>query len=205
MQNILRKIAGVLGLALLAGCTITPVAPEDRAGWTPRSGGSLTLNQVLQIPAEQAGVYIQNGEIYSRVRDVDIYLPYCRFEVKRDRDAFSNDFEVARGEFRVRKSWTGVDYSGTTGFSIFASASIFPPIHWAGSSDDERIPVWLPQDNERPMENLTTYIALESSEQPAVSGLNCSVFADLVHYNFLSLNEIRGTLGEVATLRLSGQ
>lgn len=49
--------------------------------------------------------------------------------------------------------------------------------------------------------SMMTIMKLQSEKQPQLVELKCAVYADPVLSNFVSLNEIQKTLGDIATLR----
>jgi hypothetical protein len=65
--------------ALLAGCQTTATTDVNSIWFRIRPGSTLVLNQPLRIPAGEAHVDLQNGQVTG---GVDEYTVNCRFEVE---------------------------------------------------------------------------------------------------------------------------
>jgi hypothetical protein len=64
---------------LLAGCQTTATTDVNSLWFRIRPGSQLVLNQPLEIPAGEAHVDLQNGQVTA---GVDEYTVNCRFEVE---------------------------------------------------------------------------------------------------------------------------
>jgi len=183
----------------LSGCAMTGGSATDSPLFSPPAGTVITLNKNVEVRKERSRVYIQDGELFTTIKDVEKYAPWCALEVHRGGSEFEQSFSVQSGRFDVVKSWKGIDYASLSNTQRMVAGT-------AGVKDDSSRDsglIWVnPIDEDRPMETLATYMTLNSPDQPAVKVLVCGVFADSVVYNHLRLHQIRATLGDVMSLTL---
>ncbi len=75
----MKKHGFVAFTLFLAGCQMTATTDINSIWFRIRPGSQLVLNQPLEIPAGQAHVDLQNGQVAG---GVDEYTVNCRFEVE---------------------------------------------------------------------------------------------------------------------------
>jgi len=76
----MKKHGFVAFTLFLAGCQMTATTDINSIWFRIRPGSQLVLNQPLEIPAGQAHVDLQNGQVAG---GVDEYTVNCRFEVEQ--------------------------------------------------------------------------------------------------------------------------
>lgn len=196
-----RKLFAYLGFAgaalTLSACATSEYSRLDSPLYAPPAGSVVSLKKDLEIDKERSRVYIQDGKIYSSIKGIEQYAPWCAVEAHRGGSAFGQPFAVRSGRFDVVRSWKGIDYASLQ--------ELDGPYRVAAKTNDnsERPLIWVsPRDEDRPMETLATYMQISSVDQPAVKVLVCGVFADSVVYNHLRVSQIQSTLGDVISLSL---
>jgi hypothetical protein len=184
-----RLILFALTVAL-AGCHTAAryAGDENSPYYVIPSGSHVVLNQALTVAPEEAGVFIQNGEAKRRGQ-VEFYNPYCRLELKTVRGAPRT---VAPDDMIVRKSaqQTLRTYTRIPGEQYAALLLAAEP----------------GDDSSSTLQTFATLMDLDSQNQPEVDRMTCA----RVGYRgeglyYPTIAEIRRTLGNIATLRLSGQ
>ncbi len=180
----MRILTVLLLVALLAGCQSLYQGDVNSPYFAVPTGSQLTLKMPLTIPAERVAVYLQDGKVYDGLPNT--YLPYCKFEVRDKRP-------------------TAQRITPDT-FSIYNSTR-----HWTISMLDRRPAireVGFFSGNVRggpSFKIFGSYFYLKSATQPQVLKMTCEYWGDPATGHFLSVNQIRHTLGDVFTLRLGQQ
>ncbi len=175
----MARLALVLALTLLSACQALAEKGEDSPYYTVPAGSKLLLHKPLTIPAFKAGVYLQGGEVLP-YKDIDAYYPHCKFEVKDVKDTPQS---IEPDEFAVYKVVEGEDYSAVA-YPRLASLGVIS----AGGAG-------------RVMYFTSFY--LRSAKQPNVMLLICQHWEDPTDAEYLTVSQIRKTLGEFFTLKLA--
>ncbi len=167
-------------LLLLAACHAV-VQDETSPFFTPPPGSVVVLHQDLEVPPGTASVYIQRGRITSRAA-YNRYYPHCRFEV---RDVSEQPQRIRAGQFRIEKATRETDYFAQNGFMQYARLGV-------GRDSDGTS-----------LEMEVVKMRLRSATQPEVLRLVCGGVMDFpFNVKPPSIQEIRGTLGGLVSLKL---
>jgi len=158
--------------------------PYDNPKSTPPKGTVVVLNQPLDFTVGSSRSYIQHGVATGQGR-VNIREPYCLFYLYESSGAMQNVRSIQPDRFIVTRSSQGAEF-----------AAIQPSIE---------IAVYVPfgdvADGGGPSaQTLATNLRLQSETQPQVHELKCSVFGEPFYYGFVSINQMKQTLGDVVTL-----
>lgn len=174
----MKKQLTILSVILIFSSTAGVMAKQLTKTETISSGWQLILNQDLNIPQQNAGVYLQNGKVKDET-EVDLYYPNCRLEVRDPQDKAQT---VQADSFTVyRVSWTEDDVLLHS--NQYAANGIF---HISSPTADD----------------YATTLYLRSEQQPDVTLLTCKHWEDPTSFaQHLSLQQIRNTLGEIFTLQ----
>lgn len=170
----------VLAIALIAlcSCQTAPSDPGDAPLWSVTAGSRLVLRQPLTIPAHGLATWLQGGRVLAQA-EVDQYYPNCKFEL---RDLNDSPRIVEPDTFAITRIKTGYDFVAN------APLVVAGPILY-GSQSDTRV--------------YYVELFLRSEKQPQVMRLDCRKWDSPPGDDYLTLNEVRGALGEVMTLRLA--
>ena len=168
---------------LLAGCQ-TPAFnyenPNDNPRRVPPEGSVVVLNQPLQFRVGSSRSYVQFG--VAQTGGVNIREPYCMFYLYEPSEALKQERTIQPDQFTVIKSFQASEF-----------ASVKPVVQAAV----------IRRSGDGPSaQTLATTLRLKSELQPQVRDLKCSVFGEANLYDFVSINQIIETLGDVATLQL---
>ena len=175
----MARLALVLALALLSASQALAAKGEDSPYYTVPAGSKLLLHKPLTVPASKAGVYLQGGEVLPH-KDVDEYYPHCKLEV---RDVKDTPQSIEPDEFVVYKVVEGEDYSAVA-YPRLASLGVF------STGGAGRVMYF-------------TNFYLRSAKQPHVTLLTCQHWEDPTDAEYLTVSQIRKTLGEFFTLKLA--
>ena len=170
---------------VLAGCQ-TPVFtyedPNDDPRAVPSVGTVVVLNEDLHFRVGSSRSYIQYGVAQPK-GGVNTREPYCLFYLYEPSEALKHERTIQADKFKVEKSFQAAEF-----------VSIKPLVQAA---------IFLTGDGDGPSaRSLTTTLRLESEAQPQVRELRCSVFGEANLYDFVSINQMIETLGDVATLHI---
>ena len=162
----------------LGGCAYQPPKDINSSFYSPPVGSRLQLHATLTIPANDTQVRIQNGKVISSSWVLDAYYPNCNFEL-RERA------EVARtiqpDTFIISRVVRDTE-----------NVMLHSPVIIARSSGDGA-----------PSVDYITIMDLYSARQPDVIRLTCQHWEDPSDSHHLSIRQIRKTLGDLFTLKLS--
>ena len=176
IRNVLISFCG---LVLLTACqTVNRTDPNDSAASVIPAGSSIILNQPLTFDIGFSRSYIQHGKAL-HFKDVRTRYPYCYFYRYEPRKALQAVRTVPLGQFKVIHSYQTMEVAST---SFMQKASM----------DDGYAEVYL-----------SSIMELESPSQPEINKLICSVFGEQNQWNYVSVNQIKKTLGGVAEIILS--
>lgn len=130
--------------------------------------------------ASGARVYLQHGRVVAG-NQLKHRQPYCYFHVYRDPAVIDTGFTIHPDRFAVKATGSRIEYSGVP----------LPNVRYAMSSMD-----W----HDYSAEYMITTIRLGSASQPLVRELKCGIFAVPFERGYISLEEIRQTLGNLVAL-----
>ncbi len=140
----------------------------------------IRLNQPLTIPAEQAGVYMQFGEVKSD-KDVDEYYANCRLEVNDVRAAAQ---EIEADSFTVYRVQLFEDYSSR-------------PLQFAAG------PGFIFLGDGPTPQNYATIMYLRSARQPLVRQLVCKHLEDPALFpEHLTVKQMQAAMGKIITIEI---
>jgi hypothetical protein len=186
----------LLIIVLLAGCQGAPPlsyeTPYDNPRNLPPPGTIIELNETLTFSPGKSRSNIQNGTALGSGR-FDHYQPWCQFYLHESKDVMKTTRTIEPDRFTVVSSGRNVDHTSTKPVELtFVSVGVGGPVY------SRRL-----IDGEIGAQSLKTTMRLRSENQPQVRELRCAISDDPWSYNFLSINQIIGALGDVATLKLS--
>jgi hypothetical protein len=173
----------------LSACQSWDTRNADSLYYRIPAGSTLTLSKDLNIPAGNAAVYIQNGQIAASSGQMRGYDAHCILEMRAIKDVAQ---PVKADQFVILKVAQETRLARAD-FILLAMNSHNTMI--AGKNNDGG-----------PSQKLhSTLLDLRSERQPEVFRLTCQRWDDR-SYNAtpLTVSEIRKTLSDVFTLKLSG-
>ena len=184
MQKSLKFIIVTSGLMLtLCACrSVVYSDPLDAPSGRVPVESQLQLHQQLYFQPGYSRSFIQSGKALT-YQQLDRYQPFCQFYRYEPPQALETVRSLQPDTFRVTKSFLEIE-SGMPGFSVMISL---------GS---------LGMRNSHGLQNLSSVLKLESLVQPEIVELRCSDYNEPLHWNYLSVNQIKAVLGSIATLRL---
>jgi hypothetical protein len=172
----------------LAGCQHTPVTDTSSIYFLIPAGATFTLHRPITIPPQEAHIYIQNGAVH-RQRGTNLYYPHCKLGVKGISEAPRS---VEPGDFEIRKVRRYVDDILLVGQSGLELAALDLRLAQGGGGGSDG-----------PTEYMyVTAMRLHSERQPQVRSLHCQQLDDPGLGWYATYDEIRQTLGDLATIRL---
>ncbi len=178
----MRHVAVLAFVLLLAACqTAAWQGNENSPYYLVPVGSRLVLNRAITVPANDVGVYIQNGEVVRSFWNVKSHYPYCALDLRR---RLETPQTVQPDEFtivRVRQE------------SVMTVR--LPFVHVADTD----------QGNGASYEIYATLMTLRSERQPEVTRLTCAQWVYPPLQRHVTINEMRKTLEDLFTLRLPGK
>ncbi len=176
----LRAILTVLivgTIVLLHGCASTTPYNTATSVTMPRVGTMIKLNQEL---AARGGVriFLQNG-YQKRFSEVAKLEPYCQFYVNRSSDELNQSLTIEPDTFIVQRVYRRKESVSTEALQVASE----------GESD---------MDHGSSQRTMSTFMELISDNQPEVTRLICSRWADPNSIYHVSIDEIVQSLGDVA-------
>jgi hypothetical protein len=177
----MKRIIAVFFAALAGGCASVPQG-EEASWFEAQPGSTLTLHREVVVPAYTARAYIQNGRL-EPFPEINRYHPHCTLETWAVK---GEPRTIKPGEFAIEKVrrgiGQGVDRGGFRKVRLrFVDDGAPSPELWA------------------------TEFFLRSPAQPDVYRLTCQHLEDpSMLPRYLTLGEIRRTLGGLMTLTLVG-
>ena len=167
-----------LGTALALSACSTPVVKDPNSYlYSVPVGSMLSLNKAISIPANLARRYFQAGKAV-RKSDINIYYPHCSLLVNTllevERTIQPTLFEIYRVQDEEELAQRYVQYA-----SAFFTWDDGPTI--VGNA---------------------SYYYLRSADAPDVRSLECIQWNDPVDVEYLSINEVKKSLGDYFTLEL---
>jgi len=165
-------------LSLLASCTVPVTKDPDSQFYSVQAGSKLILHKPVEIIANTARTFFQNGKIIAE-KDLNIYYPHCSITTLNITDKTRtiqpttfNIYKVADDEEEASLTIKYVArnlMSHTDGPTIIGQAS---------------------------------YYYLKSNDEPDVARLECIQWGDPFYVKYVSINDIRQTLGNYFSLIL---
>ena len=163
---------------------------EDSPYYEVPVDSKLILHRDLTIPPKTTIVYLQRGQIFLKHYQVNRWGTYCELELSRKRDVPQT---IEADEFAIYKVKQERVF-GDGGFIQLASRGVgFGGVAQFGRDDGGR------QD----YEVVATRMALRSERQPDVHALICASWEPAQAMSYLTIREIRKTLGDIFTLQLA--
>jgi hypothetical protein len=171
----------LLLIGLLAGCQSLYPYDETRHYFSVPSGSNLILNRPLRTAPGELAIYLQDGVPYTAAPNR--MQPYCKFELRHKREQAQR---IEPDRFVIERATR----------------------HWStGLEPDWRLrpAIRLLLDDGGPTFLVfSSFFFLRSDQQPEVLRMTCEYWGDPATGRFLSIEQIRQTLGEVFTLELNG-
>lgn len=172
----------VVSIVFLTACQSWHEPSETSPYYTIPVGSKLILNQPISISPGKASVYIQRGQIVP-YNGRDTYYANCKFEVNTIRQIPQT---IEPDEFVVDRVSQKIEVN-----RFFAPGTMLAGI---GSDKSDVMSKFY-----------SRLLYLRSSKQPDVLRISCGRWDYRPLSNHLTIQEIRGALGDMFTLRLSGQ
>jgi len=148
-----------------------------------KPGDSVTLNQSISA-AYGAKIFVQDGAAIQR-SEVRWAQPFCYFHLYRDPSVVETEANLAAGSFKIESTINHYDH-----VSVDQRSAVFAGMGGFFTQEASE-------------QTIVTRFKLNSSVQPEVIGLNCGIWAVPNERNHLSLDEIRGALGDVVSLDIA--
>lgn len=176
MLNV-KLLSAVLSFFAVIGCTAINKVDYSSPYTTPRVGTIVELYQELPI---RSGVraYLQGGHQLN-FNEVNKLRPYCQFYVVRARNELHQPYTIEPDAFFVDRVWRRKDSVAVEGVVV---ASEGGDVRNRGSSQ----------------RTMSTYMELSSENQPDVTQLICSRWADPQTRYHVSVEQIISSLGGAA-------
>jgi hypothetical protein len=143
----------------------------------PTSGSQVEVTQEMSAPVSGARLYIQHGQILPRGK-ITVQDPYCQFFSDRSREEMRDPLVVRPQIFTITRSFQRRDFSWAYGIQ-FADVM---------SNAD-----------------LSTVMELDSDIQPDIVRLVCMRWGSTRLDGFLTINEMKTTLGSLVSLDIVSQ
>lgn len=176
MLNIKTLITGIAVLSV-GGCAATSI-DYSSPYTTPRVGTVIQLTQGLSA-RNGVRIYLQDGYQLDW-RELEKQEPYCQFYVRRSSDELRQPLTIEPDTFIVESVYRRKDSVAIEGLQVASDS---------GESETD------PGSSQRTM---STYMELSSENQPNVTNLICSQWADPQSRFHVSVDEIIRSLGDVA-------
>lgn len=172
----MQRFPWVLVVAVLVGCA--PAAHENLGpSYRILPGTMVALAEPLAVPAGQARVFLQGGEVRAK-RRLAVYRPHCNFELR----------QVSDGSARIEPDHFTITDVRTGDEGVVMRPVLHPATFWQVEGDDHPGQV-----------SRYVHYALRSARQPQVLRLTCHGGFDFPGRAELpSLEDIRQALGRYA-------
>ncbi|MGD9000084.1 MAG: hypothetical protein PVF75_06695 [Granulosicoccaceae bacterium] len=176
-------------VVLLTGCQSVSLQYAQTPYEVPPVGTTLQLHEELIIPAGEASVMIQDGAVQPSTWRLNQYRPHCDFELN----------SVADTARRVPPQI----FTVTRALRDYENVMRDQPVRLAGR---ERISGVLGarEGNGPPLENNMLIMYLRAETDIDVLRMTCQVWIDAATDEAITIADVRGTLGELFTLKLPG-
>jgi len=169
----------LINASVLTACSSPPVKDHDSYFYSVPVGSKLVLNKAITIPANLARRYFQYGKPMKK-NDVDIYYPHCSILMNT-----LVDYErtIKPTVFEIYKVIDEDDYYAQR--YIYFAANFFTGI------DGPTIVGY------------ASFYYLRTAEDSDVRNLECVQWNDPYEIEFLSINEVKKSLGDYFTLQIN--
>lgn len=174
-----------LATLLLSACSFVPPKDVNSTFYSPPVGSILTLKRKITIPANDARVRIQNGEIQPSYFALDSYYPNCEFELY---SVSEKSREVMPDKFTITKVVRNEEIVSLVSPTQVAASGFTASIGFGDSS---------------PIFDYQTVMNLRSANQPDVFKLTCMQWEDPNDGDHVTITQIRKTLGNIFELTLA--
>lgn len=182
-MNRYPALIGLLALVTLPSCqtqyeTLSLDSPQSEIP----VGSRIELHQPLNLYPGYSRSFIQSGhsEPFS---NIDQRLPFCQFIRYEPPKALETLRVISPDEFRVTQS------DQTTETGMFALSILVS----TGSSGIKQTEDQL----------LSSTLTITSEKQPDIVSLKCSILDQPDLWNFVSVNQIKVVLGDIASIKIS--
>ena len=200
--SIMQTLCCISFLLVLSACASTResngVKDESSVFYAVPVGSLLVLNQDLTIPENQVAIYVQGGEIM-RYKEVNKYLPNCKFEVYK----ISEQARIVKADtFTISKVVDDIESSSWQSNVQLAAVneSITDRAQMGGAYHGWNPVSAMFEGSE--MFNYATLMYLYSDKQKDVYRLTCQHWESILDNNHLSVTQMRIAMGEIFTLIL---
>ncbi len=184
----LGALAGIM--VTVAGCQHAPVSDRSSIDFLIPEGATFTLHRPITIPPREAHVYIQDGAVHP-LNGTNLYYPHCKLGVADIGDAPRT---VAPGGFQITRVRRYVDHILLVDRAGLQLAALGLRLAQGDGGSDG------PTDY-----MYVTAMRLHSDRQPQVRDLHCQQLDDPGLGRHVSYEEIRQSLGDLATIRPPGE
>jgi len=176
-QRVITTILILGTVVLIQGCASTTAYNTATSVTLPRVGTMIKLNQEL---AARGGVrvFLQNG-FQKRFSEVAKLEPYCQFYVNRSSDELNQRLTIEPDTFIVQRVYRRKESVSTEAVQVASE----------GEAD---------MDHGSSQRTMSTFMELISDNQPEITRLICSRWADPNSIHHVSIDEIVQSLGDVA-------
>lgn len=175
-------VVGLLGVLSILSCrSIPPGDPYDNPRSKVPEGSSVQLHQALSFYPGYSRSFIQFGRAVTH-EQIEEREPYCQFVRYEPPLALTTLRSMQVDEFIVTRSTKQKELA-------MAGISLLVSIGWKGLLERDDM-------------YLSATMKLFSAKQPEVVELKCTVYAAPDPWNCLSVNQIKATLGSIATLKI---
>lgn len=180
--------------AALGACQTDRYQGNENSPFYPVPAGSrFTVNKELPVPAGQLRVFVQNGKVLTNAGVEHLY-PYCNVEL---RDLSDGPRTIQPDELLVTRTVQHEFQGGTA-----ESGQIF----LAGLGAGFGMRLGSMGGNGGPVEEtFATIMDVHSEKQPQIRRVTCTQWGYQGIDRHVTIAEIRHTLGDLMTLRLSQQ
>ena len=176
----------LLSLVLITGCQ-SMTGPIDRNNPThvPPPGTLVELHRAVPVYPGYSRSFFQSGKP-AKFSEINQRYPWCQFRLYEPPEALNSERSIQPDRFLVTEAYRIPELAVAAPrllASSFLSLSIF---------DDDRSDL-----------NLSSVMKITSSKQPQVVEFKCSIFADPVINDYVTINEMQQAIGDTVTLHLA--
>jgi len=175
----------VLTMALLNGCAWQQQIGPESPYYLPPTGSQLVVNKPIAIRANKASAWLQDGEIRF-FKNIDVYYPNCKFELNT---VVSVKRIVKPGSFTIMHVYQEEQSMIQPQRRLAASFRLGVGVGGILAGGDGSSPI-----------PYATVFNLRSGRQPDVLRMTCMHWEDPTDARYLTLSEIRHTLGDYISI-----
>jgi len=172
-------------ISLMIGCTLVltaclspPEKDHDSYFYSIPVGSKLSLNKTITIPAYLARRYFQGGRPINK-KDINIYYPHCSLLMNTLADY---ERTIKPATFEIYKVMDD---------EVFAQGHIYVVANILTGNDGPTIVGYV------------SYYYLRSTENAEVRSLECEQWDDPHNVQYLSINQVKQSLGDYFTLQIT--